>query len=139
MSRYIVAGAVLILGLLVCSVYSVTLAQEAGAKAGAEEEIEAEYSWGVVSSISADQIVVTEQDYETDKEVAVTYTVNPETKLKNVDSLKDVKVGDSIEIDYVVKDGKNMAKIITIEKPSIEEKYTPTPSETEETGAGEGE
>lgn len=115
----VVAG--LVLGLLLCSVPGISLAQEV-------EELE--YSWGKVSSVSSEQIVVTEYDYDADKEVDVTYTLDPEVELKNVESLEDIKVGDSVEIDYVVKDGKRVAKIITtVEEPSEEE---PTPSETYE-------
>jgi len=62
MKRCLVAAAVLALGLLICS--GISLAQEE-----AEEEIE--YSWGIVSSISSDQIAVIECDHDTYEDVNV--------------------------------------------------------------------
>lgn len=123
MKRYLVVAAVLVLGFLMCSVSGVSLAQE-------EEELE--YSWGIVSSVSSNQIVVTEYDYDSDEEVDATYTVDPQADIRNVESLKDIKVGDSIEIDYVVSAGKKVAKIIAVEKPSYEEEYTPSETYEEE-------
>jgi len=52
-------------------------------------------------------------------------------KLKNVEALKDIKAGDSIDIDYVVRGDKKVAKIIAVEKPSKEE-YTPSETYEEE-------
>lgn len=106
MKGYLVVAAVLAFGLLICS--GISLAQE-------EEELD--YSWGKVSSVSSNQLVVTEYDYDSDEEVDVTYTVDPKAELKNVESLKDIKVGDSVDIEYVVIGGKKVAKIITVEKP----------------------
>ena len=122
MKRYLVA-AVLVLGFLMCSVSDISLAQE-------EEELE--YSWGTVRSLSSNKLVVTEYDYDSDEVVDVTYTVDPKVDLKNVDSLKSIAVGDGIEIEYVVIGDKKVAKIITVEKPSYEEEYTPSETYEEE-------
>lgn len=128
MKRYLAVAAVLTLGLVVCFASGISLAQE--------EEKETEYSWGTVSSISSDQITVKEHDYASENEVEVTYTIDPKVELKNVNSLKDIAVGDSVDIDYVVKDGKKVAMIIDVEKPSYEEESSYeeeyTPSETYE-------
>ncbi|MBU4140602.1 MAG: hypothetical protein KKA80_01760, partial [Candidatus Omnitrophica bacterium] len=93
MKRYLVIAAVLALGLLICS--GISLAQE-------EAEEDLGYSWGIVSSISSDRIVVIEYDYDTREDINVTYTLGPKVDLKNVESLKDIKEGDSIEIDYMI-------------------------------------
>ena len=116
MKRYLVVAAVLALGLLICS--GISLAQE-------EAEEELDYSWGIVSTISSNQIVITEYDYDSDEEVNVTYTLDPKVDLKNVESLEDIKEGDSVEIDYAIKDGQKVAKIIAVEKPSQEKEHTP--------------
>lgn len=100
------------LSFLICSVSGVSRAQE---------EEETEYSWGTVSSISSNQIVVSEYNSETEENSEVTYTLDPNTKLENVDSLKDIAAGDNVNIEYVVKNGKKIAKIITVEKSSSSE------------------
>ena len=123
MKRYLVIATALVLGFLMCFASGTSLAQE---------EEETDYSWGTISSVSSNQIVAREHDYDKDEEVNVTYTVDPKVKLKNVKSLQDIKVGDSIEIDYVVKDGKKVAMAITVEKPSYEEEYTPSETYEEE-------
>lgn len=87
----------------------------------AQEGEELEYSWGEVSSVSSDKIVVKEYDYETDKEIEVTYEVDPKAEFKGVGSLKDVSVGDAVEIEYSVVDSKKVAKIIDVERLSSEE------------------
>ncbi len=122
MKRYLVAAAVLALGLLICS--GISLAQE-------EAEEELGYSWGIVSSVSSKQIVVTEYDYDTYEDVNATYTLDPKVSLKNAESLKDIKEGDDVEINYAIKGDKKVAKTITIKKPSYEE-YTPPETYEEE-------
>ena len=123
MKRYLEIAAVLVLGFLMCSVSGVSLAQE---------EEKTEYSWGKVSSASSSQIVVREYDYDSDEDVDVTYTIDPKAELKNVDSLKSIAVGDSVDIEYVVKDGKKVAKVIAVEKSSQEEESTPSETYEEE-------
>ena len=120
MGKYRVMLAVLVLGLLVGSMYGVSLAQEEGEEEiVAEEEIE--YSWGTVKEISSDQIVVSEWDTDKSEEVDVVYIIDPKVRLKDVKSLKDIAVGDSVDIDYVVRDGKRVAKVIIVEKTSVAE------------------
>lgn len=116
MKVYLKVAIVLALGLLIGSFPGGALAQE--------EEV-TEYSWGTVSSVSPGQIVVTEYDYASDEEVDVTYSVAPDVELKNVDSIENIAVGTSVDIDYVIKDEKRVAKTIAVEEPSYEE-YEPS-------------
>ena len=117
MKRYLVAAAVLALGLVICS--GISLAQE-------EAEEELDYSWGTVKSLSSNQIIVTEYDYDNEEMVDVTYTVDPNVKLHNVESLKDIAVGNDVWIDYVIIEGGKVAMGIEAKKPSYEEEYTPS-------------
>ena len=87
----------------------------------AQEEEEIEYSWGRVSSVSSGQIIVTEYDYDKEEESDVTYTLSPNVELRNIDSIESIVVGDSLDIEYIVKDGKRVAKAIGTEEPSYEE------------------
>lgn len=123
MRKYLGIAIVLMFGFLMCSMPGISLAQE-------EEEME--YSWGAVSSVSSNQIVITEYDYDSEEGADVTYAVDPNAELKNVDSLKDIAVGDNVDIEYVVRNGKKVAKIITVEKSSSEEEYTPSQTYEEE-------
>lgn len=122
MKRYIMGAMVLAFLFLMCYISGVSLAQE--------EEVE--YSWGRVSSLSSNQIIVKEYDYESDEEVDVNYAVDPEVKIENVNSLKEITIGDSVGIDFVVRDSKKVAKVIIVEKSSYEEEYTPEEEYEEE-------
>ena len=123
---------VVILGLafLAVPLGQVAFSQEEAAKpavpaaapaAAAPAEEETDYSFGTVKSVSGDQMVVSEYDYESDKDVDVTYAADPAVKLENVDAVANIKAGDSVEIDFVTKDGKKVAKTISVEKPTEEE------------------
>ena len=121
MGKYKIVGmAVLVAGFLVGSMYGVSLAQEEGEEGIVAEE-ETEFSWGTAKKISSNQIVVTEWDTDRFEEVDVVYTIDPKVKLKNVNSLKDIAAGDKVEIDYVIKDDKRIAKVIVVEKTSVVE------------------
>lgn len=122
MKKYLIAALAVIVVLLAVFKWDLLSAQE--------EELG--YSYGtVISSISSDhqiKIIVREYDYEKEEEVDIAYTIDPkvELELEGVASLKDIAVGNSVEIDYIVRDGKNVAKVIFVEKSSQEEDYTPT-------------
>lgn len=128
MKRYIIGATILALLFLMCHMSGVSLAQE--------EELE--YSWGKVSNLSSNQIIVKEYDYERDEEVDVTYVIDPNVKIENVDSLEEITIGDNVGIDFVVRNSEKVAKVIIVEKSSYEEEYTPEetyeeePVETEE-------
>ena len=122
MKRYIMGAMVLAFLFLMCYVSGVSLAQE--------EEVE--YSWGRVSSLSSNQIIVKEYDYESDEEVDVTYAIDSKVEIKNVNSLEEITIGDSVGIDFVVRDSEKVAKVIIVEKSSYEEEYTPEEEYEEE-------
>jgi hypothetical protein len=122
MKRYIMVGMVLGLLFLVCYVSGAPLAQE--------EELQ--YSWGRVSSLSSNQIMVKEYDYESDEEVDVTYAIDRGVKIENVNSLEEIAIGDSVGIDFLVRNNERVAKVIIVEKSSYEEEEEYTPEETYE-------
>ena len=122
MKRYIMGAMVLAFLFLMGYISGVSLAQE--------EEVE--YSWGRVSSISSKQIIVKEYDYESDEEVDVTYAIDPKVKIENVNSLEEITIGDSVGIDFVVRDSEKVARVIIVEKSSYEEEYTPEEEYEEE-------
>jgi hypothetical protein len=134
MRKYLAVTTVLLLALAGCFISSLSYAQEDEEAAVVVEETE--YSYGIVSSVSANQIVVKEINYDTDEETDVTYSIDPAVKLEGVESLTDIAAGDMVDIDYVVKDDKKIAKIISVEKEmpveeSVEEDVEATPAEEE--------
>lgn len=113
MKRVLIIAVILALVMTVCPQFCSLTAQE--------EEDKTEYSFGTIKSITSTQIVVSEYDYENYEEVDVIFIIGPDVEYEGVDSYKDIAVGDSVEIDYVIKDGKNIAILIAVEKPSGEE------------------
>jgi len=99
---------------------------------------ETEYSYGTVSSISANQIVVKEYDYDSDTESDVTYEIDPAVTLEGVASVSEIAAGDTVDVEYIVKDNKKVAKILSVEKESMPEgtagpaQPTEGPAQTEE-------
>lgn len=81
---------------------------------------EVDYSWGIVANVSEGQIVVTEYDYDKDREADVVYSIDPNVELENAASLKDIAAGDSVDIEYVVEGDKRVAKVIAVDKSGKE-------------------
>lgn len=71
---------------------------------------------GIVKEISTKQVVVSEYDEVTAAEINVSYDVDPVVKLENLNSLEDIKEGDFVAIEYMIENGKRVAKIITAEE-----------------------
>ena len=130
MKRYMVAGA-LALSISVSLFSMMAWAEEAAKPASApaaatpqtapaQEAGDTEFSYGTVKSITGNQIVVSEYDYDSDKDVEATYTTTADTKLENVKSVQEIAVGDSVDIDFAVKNGQKVASALTVEKPTDE-------------------
>lgn len=115
MNRISVPIIACVVAFLMCSMAGISQAQE--------QEEEMEYTYGTVVSVSAKEIVVSEYDYEEDKEVNVTYAIDPKAKIEGAESAADIAVGDIVEMDYMVEGNKNVAKNIFVEKPSDIEEY----------------
>ncbi len=85
--------------------------------ATAQNEEEINYSYGIVVSHSPEQLVVLEYDYDSDEEIEVSYEINAETAVENVESLDKLQKDDGVEVYYREKDGKKIA--VSIEKELI--------------------
>ena len=85
------------------------------------EEMAADYAYGTVVEVSADRLVVSEYDEVLGTAANVTYTVDPQVTLYDVQSLAEIAVGDEVDIDYVVKDGARYATAIAVAKLSEDE------------------
>lgn len=97
----------LIVAFLLCFMSNAVLAEET-------EEEDINYASGIVVEITNNQITISEFN-EDEEKVNVTYYVDEESRFINSDSLKDIPVGKEVEIEYVIKDDKKIAKSITLE------------------------
>jgi len=133
MKKYLAVTTTITLGISMLFLSSVLAAEEAKQSAvqqvkSTAEEIaqpavadETEFSYGTVKSIGTDQLVISEYDYDSDKDVEVTYSAPAGTKFENVTALQEIKAGDAVDIDFLVKNGQKVASAITVEKPTAED------------------
>ncbi len=79
---------------------------------------EVQWLWGEVVSVdtTAKTMIVKYLDYETDTEKEITINVDDKTTYENAKSLDEIKTQDTLSIDYVAVDGKDIAKNISVEK-----------------------
>lgn len=98
-------------------------AQDNAAYTQQQEEID--YSYGKIVSINQDKIEISEYDYDKNEEVKVNYVIASDVELRNLNSSKDLLVGDNIEIDYIVKDNQKIIKVITLEQDGDEDLDNP--------------
>lgn len=79
-----------------------------------------QWLWGEVSGVDTqkNEISIKYLDYETDNEKEIKITVEDKTTFENVKSINDIRVNDTISVDYVFSaDGRYIAKNISVEKP----------------------
>ncbi len=86
--------------------------------------------YGEVQAVdpTANSINVQYYDYDSDEEKTITLTGDNNTKFENAALLNDVRKGDWVDAVYTVIDGKNIAKLVSVEKE--EEAPAGSPSET---------
>ena len=129
-SRLFCLGLIVVVSLLLLP--SVFCQEETAATA--QEKTEGEdvsWVWGEVKAVDLTQgtLSLSYIDYQTEEEKLLTLNIDTDTKFENAKDLASLKVGDTASIDYVLKDGKNIAKNVSIEK--IEETAESTaPEET---------
>lgn len=96
-----------------------TAAEQPKAAAAPVAGPEMQWLWGEVSRLDAEnkEVTVKYLDYETDTEKEIKISVDEKTTYDNAASLGDLKPKDTVSVDYVVSaEGKNIAKIISLEK-----------------------
>ena len=87
-----------------------------------------QWIWGEVVSVNgaAQTLTVKYLDYDSDMEKTIDVMTDAATKFEEAKGIDEIKAQDTVSIEYLVKDGKNIAKGITVER-------------IEETDLGEGE
>ena len=81
----------------------------------AQDDLENEYAYGTITSITDKEILLKEYNYEKEEFVEITYQLMPETKVRNTDSIKSILNGNQIEILYQDVDGKKNALVVVLE------------------------
>jgi hypothetical protein len=93
--------------------------QGEAAPSGANQEPETQWVWGeVVTTDPQNKIVCVKYlDYESDQEKQIDISADDKTTYENLNSVDELKPKDTVSIDYISVDGKNIAKNISVEKP----------------------
>ena len=92
-----------------------------------------QWVWGEVTNLDAQVGTFTLKylDYENDQEKEIVLMVNENTSYENIKSFDEVKIKDTLSIDYkVAPDGNNLAKNITLERPDA------LPADAKDSAAG---
>jgi hypothetical protein len=84
-----------------------------------KQEPETQWVWGEVVTVDLqnNMVFVKYLDYESDQEKEIEIGVGDNTTYDNVNSVTELKPKDTVSIDYISLDGKNIAKNISVEKP----------------------
>lgn len=107
----------------------VAFAEEAVVAASAQNEVDTQWAWGEVTSLGSQAKTLSLKyfDYETDQEKELVLTVDEKTAYENIKSFDEIKVKDTLSIDYAAgPENKNIAKNISFEKPDT---LAPAPQE----------
>ena len=74
--------------------------------------------YGEVKAVNAaaSGLSVQYYDYDSDEEKTAEIVVVKEAKIENAATLNDIKQGDWVDVSYTVVDGKNVAKVVSVEK-----------------------
>lgn len=111
----------LVISFLVLTGRITSFSQEVPQAAGSETEMQ--WLWGEIVSVDTqkNELTVKCLDYETEEEKEISIILNEQTLYENVSALSEIASQDVASIDYIVgSDGKNIAKVISVEKPGIE-------------------
>ena len=78
--------------------------------------------YGEVKSVNlaAGSLSVQYYDYDSDEEKTAEIAINKDTKIENVLAINDIKQGDWVDVTYNISDGKNAAKLVSVEKEEAE-------------------
>ena len=94
-----------------------------------KSDADTQWIWGEVIKADAPNKTITIKylDYETDQEKEAEISADSATTYENIKSLEEVGPKDTLSIDYMVVDGKNIAKNISLEKPESTPTLPPSP------------
>ena len=79
--------------------------------------------YGEVRNINKDanSIAIQYYDYDSDEERSAEIMLNKDTKLDGAASIGDIRQNDWADVVYVISEGKNVAKSVSVEKEETED------------------
>ena len=82
------------------------------------DSVNTQWVWGEVTNVDAQNksFGLKYLDYETDQEKEMTINTDYSTNYDNAKALDEIQPKDNVSVDYIVKDGKNIAKAIGLER-----------------------
>jgi len=88
-------------------------------QAAISKDNDMQWAWGEVINLDNQAKTVTLKylDYETDQEKELLLAVDEKTTFENVKDFDELKLNDTLSIDYVIGVDNNLAKNISFEKP----------------------
>ena len=76
--------------------------------------------------VPANSMTVQYYDYDNDEEKSIEIISDKDTKMENVRAISEIKKGDWVDVTYTASSGKNIAKIISVEKEEpVQEEAAP--------------
>lgn len=103
-----------------------------------EAEELTEYAYGTIVNLNSEKLTLLEYDYNKDEDVELIYLIDPEVNLKNITALDELKAGENVEIDFLIKNGQKIALVISLDKPGVlEDESFPENSEPEQNPSSE--
>lgn len=100
-----------------------------------DQEPETQWVWGEVVAVDLQNSSVTVKylDYESDQEKEMGISYDDKTAFENITSIEELKPKDTVSVDYMILDGKNVAKNISIEKPEMQQEPSAETKATDDT------
>ncbi|OVE75533.1 hypothetical protein BVX98_07395 [bacterium F11] len=79
-------------------------------------------SYGSVKKIDLikNNITLTEYDEEKEKVIDVAYNIDPIVELANIGSLEELKIGDAISLEYIVRENMKTVTILELNSTDAE-------------------
>lgn len=81
-------------------------------------------------NLQANSMTVQYYDYDNDEEKSTEITLDGSSKLENAKAIGDIKKGDWVDVTYTASAGKNIARVVSVEKEEpLEEENAPAVEE----------
>lgn len=88
------------------------------AKPAEANPAEIQWVWGEVVSVDTAErsLAIKYLDYDTDEEKTMKIVITDATTFEDAKGIEGIKTADTVSVEYGEQDGKNLAKVITVEK-----------------------
>lgn len=82
------------------------------------------------TNVQANLMSIQYYDYDNDEERSIEIVLDKDVKLENVKTIDEIKKGDWVDVTYTSSNGKNIAKLVSVEKEEpMQEEGAPSPAE----------